>query len=69
MQQNSHDSTTTHDTSYSDGTRSHLLTIDGGEAGDFEYARIMTSQGEQPSEEEIQADLEQFAPRPFSMWR
>ncbi len=51
------------------GTRPHRLEIDGKEASPREYARVMGAQGGHPSEEEIQADLEQHASRPFRLWR
>jgi hypothetical protein len=57
------------ETSYYDGTRSHLLIGSGGEEDDYTYARVMTAQPYQWPEHEVWRDLEQFAPRPFQILR
>lgn len=51
------------------GTREHELIIDGREATPREYARVMAAQPYEWSEEEIQADIERHAPKPFKFWR
>lgn len=61
------DKQTSDETSYTDGSRQHLLLISGAEATDKEYARVMTAQDSQWSEEEIQAAQEKNASRPFSI--
>jgi hypothetical protein len=55
------------ESSYIDGTRGHLFIIDGQEARDRDYARIMTAQSCQLTEEEIQRDLELNDRQPFSL--
>ncbi len=57
------------DTSYVDETREHLLVIDGQEATDREYARVMAAQPHQWTDEEIERDLEQYSRPPFSLLR
>ena len=57
------------ETSYSDGTRAHVLIIDGKESTDREYIKLMTAQGNKTIEEEVQRDLAQNAPRPFRFFR
>jgi hypothetical protein len=58
------------ETSYVDGTREHLLIIDGQEASDREYARVENAQ---PSnywtEAEIEYDFWRFNRPPFSLLR
>jgi hypothetical protein len=53
--------------SYVDGTREHLLIIDGEEATDRDYARVMGAQPYQWTEEEIQRDQERYNRPPFSL--
>jgi hypothetical protein len=57
------------ETSSSDGTRAHVLITNGLESTDREYIKIMTAQGNKPTEEEVQRDLVQNAPRPFRFFR
>jgi len=57
------------ETSSSDGTRAHVLIVNGLESTDREYIKVMTAQGNKPTEEEVQRDLAQNAPRPFRFLR
>jgi hypothetical protein len=57
------------ETSYSDGTRAHVLITNGKESTDREYIKVMTAQGNKPTEQEAQRDLVQNAPRPFRFLR
>jgi len=57
------------DTSSVDGTRTHLLIINGQESSDREYAFIMNVEPSAWTEEELQCDLERFQSRPFSFLR
>jgi hypothetical protein len=57
------------ETSYSDGTRAHVLIVNGLESTDREYIKVMTAQGYKPTEEEVQRDLAQNAPRSFRFLR
>lgn len=57
------------ETSSSDGTRAHVLIVNGLESTDREYVKIMTAQGNKPTEEEVQRDLAQNAPRSFRFLR
>ena len=57
------------ETSYSDGTRAHVWITNGLESTDREYIKVMTAQGNKTTEEEVQRDLAQNAPRPFRFLR
>ncbi len=57
------------ETSSSGGTRAHVLIVNGLESTDREYIKVMTAQGNKPTEEEVQRDLARNAPRPFSFLR
>jgi hypothetical protein len=57
------------ETSSSDGTRAHVLITNGKESTDREYIKVMTVQGSKPTEQEVQCDLKQYAPRPFRFFR
>jgi len=57
------------DTSYVDNTRSHLLIINGQEATDREYARVMNAQPSAWTAQQIAADQEQCTSRPFRFFR
>lgn len=57
------------ETSYSDGTRGHVLITSGGEAPDADYARVLLTPPCEWTEEEIQADVERFQSCPFSFFR
>ncbi len=57
------------ETSSSDSTRAHLLITNGKESTDREYAKILTAQPNEPTEQEVQRDLAQNAPRPFRFFR
>ena len=57
------------ETSSSDGTRAHVLIIDGKESTDREYAKVLTVQPNGPTEQEVQRDLAQNAPRSFCFLR
>jgi hypothetical protein len=57
------------DTSYVDGSREHLLIINGQECTDREYARVMNAQPYPWTEEEIRRDQERFNRPPFSLLR
>jgi hypothetical protein len=57
------------ETSSSDGTRAHVLIVNGLESTDREYIKVMTAQGYKTTKEEVQRDLVQNAPRPFRFFR
>jgi hypothetical protein len=57
------------ETSYSNGTRAHVLITNGKESTDREYAKVLTAQPNGPIEPEIQRDLKQYAPHPFRFLR
>jgi hypothetical protein len=57
------------ETSSLDGTRAHVLIVNGLESTDREYIKVMTAQGNKPTEQEVQRDLAQNAPRPFRFFR
>ena len=60
---------TENETSSSDVTRAHVLITNGKESTDREYVKVMTAQGNKPTEQEVQRDLVQNAPRPFRFFR
>jgi hypothetical protein len=57
------------ETSSSDGTRAHVLITNGKESTDREYIKVMTAQGNKPTEQEAQRDLVLNAPRLFRFFR
>jgi hypothetical protein len=57
------------ETSYSDGTRAHVLIVNGKESTDREYIKIMSAQPNEPTGQEVQRDLALNAPRPFRFFR
>jgi hypothetical protein len=57
------------DTTSTNGSRSHALILNGQEATDATYARIMTAQPHQPTEQEVQRDLQRYQSRSFRFLR
>jgi hypothetical protein len=57
------------ETSHADGTRAHLLLSGSKEVDDATYARVVNAQPYPWTEEEIQRDLQRYAPRPFKLER
>ena len=55
------------ETSYYTGTRAHLLLTGNLEADDATYTRVMLAQPYPYTEEQIKADQERYAPRPFKI--
>jgi hypothetical protein len=60
---------TENETSYSDGTRKHVLISNGQESTDREYVKVMTAQPTQATAQEVQRDQERYQYRPFSILR
>jgi hypothetical protein len=58
----------TYTTSYHNGTREHLLNVNGQEADDATYQRVMNAQPPQPTEAEIEYDQHRYQfNKPFSI--
>jgi len=57
------------ETSFSDGTRAHVLITNGKESTDREYIKVMIAQGNKFTEQEVQCDQVRNASRPFRFFR